>query len=550
MISWIQRTFQHHFRLIFAVLLIGMVIPFIFTIGSTPGIGRAEQVSANRDFFGHNLLSQEQYRTLMEDTRLSAELQYGATNVSQEQLQGYMYQRIASQHLADELHLPPPPQAEITDFIKRLHIFLGSDGQFDVTRYDAFRSSLKGSTVTEADIARVISDDARMDKVGRLLAGPGYVMPSDVKEVLAKGDTAWTISTATIDYASYAPDIRLTDAEVAKYLSDNSFRYTIAPRVVVDYVSFPTASFTAGIAPTEADIRDFYDSNPGRFPKPAAAAKAAPAKPDPAADYAAVEPQVREALVNELARRLAVKAASDLAFSLYDGKVTSAGVDAFLASRKLKADGLAPFTAEAGPAELGGSKEIAAAAFGLNSEKFYSEGLPSPNGAVVLIWKSALPSRQPALSEIHDKVRADAMENQKRIRFVQFGKSLKEAIQRRLKAGDTFEKAVAASAGSVKVDVKSYPAFTLRTEPKDVDRVVFQAMDGLDKGSVSDMEATPDKGVIVYAANKQAPAADDSSPRYVQLRTQLAGSFAAADETAATREIVDAELKRTDTSVK
>jgi peptidyl-prolyl cis-trans isomerase D len=549
MISWIQRTFQRHFRLIFAVLLIGMVIPFIFTIGSTPGVGRAEQVSANRDFFGHNMLSQEQYRTLMEDTRLSAELQYGATNVSQDQLQGYMYQRVASQHLADQLHLPPPTQAEITDFIKRLRIFQGTDGQFDVTRYDAFRSSLKGSTVTEADIARVISDDARMDKVGRLLAGPGYVMPADVKELLAKGDTKWTISTATVDYASYAPVIRLTDAEVAKFLSDNSFRYTIAPRVVVDYVSFPTASFTSGIAPTQADIRDFYDSNPGRFPRPAAA-KATTAKPDPAADYAAAEPQVREALVNELARRVAAKAASDFAYSLYDGKVTSAGVDAFLASRKLKAESLVAFTAEAGPAEFGGSKEIAAAAFGLNSEKFYSEGLPSPDGAVVLLWKSVLPSRQPALSEIHGKVLADATENQKRIRFVQFGRTLKEAIESRLKAGETFEKAVAESAGSVKVDVKSYPGFTLRSEPKDVDRVVFQALDGLNKGSVSDMEATPDKGVIVYAADKQAPAADASSPRYIQVRTQLAGSFAAADETAATREIVDAELKRTDTSVK
>ena len=57
MISWIQRTFQHHFRLIFAILLVGMVIPFIFTIGSTPGIGRADRSAAGRDFFGHNLLS-------------------------------------------------------------------------------------------------------------------------------------------------------------------------------------------------------------------------------------------------------------------------------------------------------------------------------------------------------------------------------------------------------------------------------------------------------------------------------------------------------------
>ena len=41
MISWIQKYFQHHFRIIFAVLLAVTIISFIFTIGASPGIGRA-----------------------------------------------------------------------------------------------------------------------------------------------------------------------------------------------------------------------------------------------------------------------------------------------------------------------------------------------------------------------------------------------------------------------------------------------------------------------------------------------------------------------------
>ncbi len=550
MISWIQRSFQHHFRIIFAAVLFVMVISFIFTIGSTPGVGRAERTSATKVFFGHNLLSQEQNRMLLEDARLSAELQYGATNVSQDQLQSYMYQRITSQHIADQLHLPPPTASEVTDFIKRLRIFAGSDGQFDVTRYDAFRSSLKpGAGVSEADIARVIGDDARMDKVDRLLAGPGYVIPEDVKDLLTKGDTTWTISIATADYATFAPDIKLTDSEAAKFLTDNSFRYTISPRVAVDCVQFPLASFMAGISPAEAEVRDFYDANPGRFPKPPAA-KGAPSKADPAADYAAVQPQVRAAMVNEIARRAAVKAASDLAYALYDGKVTRASVDSFLASHNFKAQSLAPFTSEAGPAEFGGSKDIAAAAFELTADRFYSEGLPSPSGALVLIWKDSLPAREPALSEIHAKVVADATDNQKRIRFVEFGRALKAGIERRLKAGDSFDKAAAESAGSVKIEVKSYPPFTLREQPKDVDPTVFQALEGLEKGGVSDMEATPDKGIVVYAAEKKAPSVDESNPRYSQIKAQLAATFARADETSIMREVVDNELKRSEPSPK
>jgi peptidyl-prolyl cis-trans isomerase D len=550
MISWIQRSFQHHFRIIFAVVLFVMVISFIFTIGSTPGVGRAERTSATRDFFGHNLMSQEQSRSLVEDARMSAELQYGATNVSQDQLQSYMYQRLAAQHIADQLHLPAPTTSEVTEFIKRLRIFAGADGQFDITRYDTFRSSLKsGAGVTEADIARVISDDARMDKVDRLLAGPGYVISDDVKDLLTKGETTWTVSTATADYATFAPDIRLTDAEIAKFLADNSFRYTVPPKVAVDCVQFPLANFMSGIAPTEADVRDFYGANPGRFPKPPAA-KAAAARVDPAADFAAVQPQVRAALVNEIARRAAVKAASDLAYALYDGKVTRASVDSFLASRNLKAQPLAPFTSEAGPAEFGGSKEIAAAAFDLTADRFYSDGLPSPSGALVLIWKDSLPAREPALSEIRAKVVADATDEQKRTRFAEFGRTFKAGIERRLKAGESFEKAAAESAGSVKVEVKSYPAFTLRAQPKDVDPNVFQALEGLDKGGVSDMQATADKGIVVYAADKKAPIVDESNPRYAQIKAQLAASFARADETSVMREVVDNELKRSEPSVK
>jgi peptidyl-prolyl cis-trans isomerase D len=549
MISWIQRTFQHHFRLIFAVLLIGMVIPFVFTIGSTPGIGRAERSAAGRDFFGHNLLSPSQTQELMGDTRLSAELQY-TSNVSADQLQFYMFQRVAAQHLADELHLPAPSSEDIAEFIKTLHIFAGPDGQFDVTHYNAFRNSLKAnSSVTEGDILRVLSDDVRMIKLQRLMAGPGYVLPGDIKDLLQRADTAWTISTVTTDYAGYSPDTKPTDAEIAKFFTDNSFRYTVPPRVVVDCVRFPAEDFTAGIVPTEAELRAYYDANPSKFPKPAAA-KAPAVKADPDADFAKVRPMVQVMLSIELAKSKAVKAASDLAYALYEGKVTRASLDSFLAGRKLKAEGLAPFTAEAGPSEFSGSHEIATAAFELNADRFYSEGIPSPTGAVVLIWKQLLPSHLPALSEIRDRVVADATDNQKRIRFVEFGRSLKAGIERCLKAGEPFDKAAQEAAGSVKVTVKSYPPFKLRDQPKDIDEAVFGLLDRLDKGSVSDMEATADKGVLVYAADKKPPVENETNPLYAQVKAQLADSFARTDTTSALHEVLDAELKRTDRTVK
>jgi peptidyl-prolyl cis-trans isomerase D len=551
MISWIQRSFQHHFRLIFALMLVVMVVPFIFTIGSTPGIGRADHTALSRDFFGHNLASLEDAQRIVNDGRLSAQLQM-ANGATADQIQYYAFQRVAALHFADQMHVPEGSPADIQDYIKHLRIFAGSDGQFDVSRYDMFRTNLKSDgAITEADIARVIKDDVRVQKMDSLLAGPGYVLPGDVNSLVIKGDTTWTVAAATVDYATYDPGIRLSDADISKYFADNAFRYTIAPRVSADYIEFPAAAFVSQVTPpTDAEVREFYDSNPRRFPKPGPAA-APGAKANPDADFAAVQTQVRTALVGERAQRAAVKAGSDVAFELYDGKVARGpAFDAFLADHKLKTASLAPFTLDAGPAELGGSREISDAAFRLSPDRYYSEALPSASGAVVLILRDILPSRNPTLMEVRDRVVADATDNLKRQRFVEFGRLLKAGIESRLKAGETFDKAAVEAGSGTKVAVKSYPAFKLRDQPRDVDPVVLGVLDHLEKGGVSDMEATADKGTLVYAVDKKLPPLGESGPQYAQTRALLARTYSGSESMAVLGDIVDQELKRTDTAAK
>ena len=314
MISWIQRTFQHHFKIIFGVILTVTVLSFIFTIGSTPGIGRSDHREVTQDFFGHNLASQEENRKIGDDAHLSAMLRYGG-GIGSDQMQLYAFQRIAALHLADEMHIPQTSTEELKQFIQGLRSFQGSVGHFDVSRYDTFRASLRsGGALSEDDIARVIRDDVRVNKIELYLGGPGYVLPAEVKDVLLKSDTTWTVSTASLDYSSYDPGIKLTDVEISKFFADNSFRYTVPSKVSVDFVDFPAAAFASQATATEAEVREFYNSNPRRFPKPAAA-KVPAVKADPAADYAAVEPQVRAALLLEKAKRDAIKAASDLAYS-------------------------------------------------------------------------------------------------------------------------------------------------------------------------------------------------------------------------------------------
>jgi peptidyl-prolyl cis-trans isomerase D len=561
MISWIQRYFAHHFKTIFAVLLVGTIVSFIFTIGASPGIGRGDRRVVEREFFGYNLSLQDESQRLMGDASLSANLQLGsASDLDAEQIQNYAFQRAATLYLADEWHIPASTTAEVADMIKTLRLFADKDGQFDPKAYATFRDNLKTNPrgLTEADIARVIADDVRSKKVQDLLAGPGYVLASDIKLQLSRADTSWTLATATADYASYAPAIKATDADLAKFFDENAFRYEIPPRVVASYAEFSSLNYLKDLTVTDAEVRAFYDANPSRFPKPAEAkpvdakAPATPPKVDPAADFAAVKPVVESTLKLDRAQKLALKAASDVTLALYESKLDQTppgpALDAFFADRKLTLKPLAPFTHDAGPAEFGGSPEIAAEAFKLGKAqtRYVSEGLPIATGAVLLVWKDTQPSRKPPLAEVHDKVSADYVENEKRKRFVELGKAIKTQLEARLKTGEAFDKAVAAAANGVKLEPKTIPAFTLRTLPQDVDYSIFTVLERLEKGQVSDMIVGADKGVFVYAIDKKAPDLSEANPQFVATRAQLATYNSRLGSSSYVTELVERELKRSE----
>ena len=553
MISWIQRYFQHHFRIVFALVLLATIISFIIAFsGSNVGRGTGQRAALTREFFGYNLSSQDDQARLFGDANLSATLQTGYSSLDNADLQNYALQRAAALALADQFHLPATTNQEITDFIKGLRAFAGEDGQFDTKRYESFRDSLKTNPrLTEAVVRRVLADDVRAEKVKQVLAGPGYVLPADVKTQLDRADSVWTLGVATADYASYAPSIPVSDLALAKYYEENSVRYTLPARVSGSAAYFPSAADAGSVTVGENEVRSYYSANPARWPNPAAKPGA---KADPAADFAAVRPQVEMALKLERAQRVAAKVASDLSFTLYDGKIApgSPAFDALLAAQHVTLKPLAPFTREEGPAELGGSPEIAAEAFKLGESRSYSDALAAPDGAVVLFWKGTLPPRQPLLTEVRAKVAADYSDNEKRKRFVETGRLIRNQIEARLKAGDSFDAAVAAAgtATSTKLTAKVLPPFTRRTPPKDADNSVIGALDRLGKGQVSDMSIVKDQGVLIYAVDKKLPDLSESGSAYAAMRAQLAVVNARIGTSSYLAGLVEQELKKSEPPVK
>jgi len=560
MISWIQRSFQHHFRTIFSVLLAVTIISFIMTIGASPGIGRSGPKALRQRFFGHDLVNQGASSQLFGDASLSLQTQFGLSElsgVSSAQLQQFGLERIASLALADQLRIPAPTQEQLAAYIKNLRVFAGPDGQFDASRYAAFRDNLKirsrSAGVSEGDFVRVLSDDLRIDRVRQLFVGPGYALPGEVREQLARTDTRWDVAVATADFAQFKPDIPVNEDALKRFFDDNAFRYDVPPRAVVAYVAFPAAKFGDTVTLSDAEVRDYYDANPARFPKPAAKTPEVGPRPDalapsnPDLDFAAVRPAVEQALRAERAQRQATKAASDFTLAVFDGKLRpgTPAFDAFLASGGLTLHAVPPFSRESVPTGLGWNPSVVDQALRLGDLHAMSDPLPVADGSIVLFWRETLPTYRPELAQVRDRVIADFSEDERRKRFIQWGQVVSAQLAARLKAGDSFEAAVArVGSGEPKLAVKTFAPFIRRQPPKDIAIPVANALDRLDQGQVSDMLVDQDTGSFVYVKEKKLPDLSEANPQFALTRMQLARLDAMSTGGLSVSDMVAREMKK------
>ncbi|MDE6432048.1 MAG: hypothetical protein K2L13_01485, partial [Opitutales bacterium] len=102
MISSIQQILQKHHKWIFSILLGVIIVAFVFTIGSTPGIVGKKKTAM---FYGVNLISRKDTQPILNSAIISS-LASGKMFYSTGQLDSAVLMRIALLSKADELLIP------------------------------------------------------------------------------------------------------------------------------------------------------------------------------------------------------------------------------------------------------------------------------------------------------------------------------------------------------------------------------------------------------------------------------------------------------------
>jgi peptidyl-prolyl cis-trans isomerase D len=548
MITWIQTALRKHTVAFIVILIVAVAIPFVFTIGAAPGIGRAEMRRLSQPFYDVNLGSDEEVRRIMEDAQISVWLQAGFSALSGAQLQDFALQRVAARSLADANRLPPPTEAELTSYITTLRLFQNEQGQFDAKRYAEFADELQTNPrLTEADVARVLNDDVRIRRMQEIAGGPGYVLTADVAAQVARAGTRFTIEVAEVDYSAYAPDLTPTEQDIAQFFEENGFRYEVPQRVVVDYAFFSNDAFGQRINPTETQLLDFFRANRARFPAPADEDETpAITFGDEVAEFAKVRDQVLAAFRNEQGGRRAASAASDFALRLFEDKVEAGApnLPAIVAQFGGELRSAPPFTARSGPAGLNWPQAVVASSFRLDRQRFFSDPLNVPGGHAVLLWRQTLDPYRPMLAEVREQVVNDYLTETKRRRFVEAGRQWRAQIAARLAAGNSFAETATNLPGAPAFRVERHADFTRRNPPDGLEFAVLNALDALRPGDLSDFLVTADRGYLVKVVERQVPPLVESGFEFVATRTQLAQHSTDAGQSLFFSELIERELAK------
>lgn len=512
MISWIQNHLIRHGRWIFLTLLGVVIVAFVFTIGNTPGCTSNRSAYEVASFYGYDLNSPKQMESLSRKVGLSAQLS-NANIQNDQQFQSQLTGRIALLHLADQIGIPAPSPAALSEFIHSQPLFADEDGNFSRDAMTRFIDSVESNpSIPSGTVVAVLQEDYRIEAVADLLSGPGYSLPNEARVQAQRNQTSYTASTAQLAYQEFTPEIAEDEAALKTYFENNADRYEIAERIQAATLFFAAAKYQGeAVSASDADLRDHFISNRARFVEAyeAAQGETTEASEAPAVQFDDVRELVAGSYQSAQAERTANEAAQAFAYQLYNQAVErdSATFQQLISDAGLTLTPLEPYTA-AGTAGQSLPAELLNSAFALSAAKYYSDPYPVDGGYAVLIYEGRLAPELPELATVATRVQADYAAEEKRRLFNAEGERLQAALEEKIEAGTAFE----AAAEALQLSVTPFDAFTLNDAPSTLNPAALQALPGMESGAVSPMLQSGGQGIFVYLSAKEVPGitADDA----------------------------------------
>ena len=364
--------------------------------------------------------------------------------------------------------------AELEDQLSnRTPAFSGADGKFDPARFDRFAQGiLQPEGFSKSQIDLFLRGEVRLRKVAELLASLAPPTPDEIGRKFLRARLSTEASYVEVKAADFRKDQKVTEEEIKKQYEAKKDSLKTEEKRKVRF-----AAFTLPPAPEKkpADVKP-ADGKPPEEPK-------------------------RTEELQQLAN-----AAYDFAASLVQ---PGANFDELAKAAGATLGETAEFFSEhAGPAEIEGSPQAAAAAFTLTKEKPYSTHISPENGkgTYVLMLKEIKPPEQQTIEQARKQLEAELLDEKTDTAMRARAEEIRGKLAEARKAGKSFYDA----AQALGVKAEPFPPFSMmKPPPPDANHGGLIPMHArkLAPGEISEVIAEDGVALVIHV--DQRPAVDE-----------------------------------------
>jgi hypothetical protein len=461
MITWLQNATGKHHRIIFGFLLVVIVVSFVFY-----GFAGRGALSSGSSMYQGVDLNDPSVRARFRDATFFAQM------TGQRMNENGLVQRVAELSLANSLGIPSPSVVEIRRFAHEMTTApdgKSADGLNKFVEFAAKQLNVSDDE-TRARFEAYIKDTWRIQKAISTLAGSGHATSSQIKRILDRERTKWTVDVATFSAASFKPDIKVDEAKVKEAFTANIESYRLPPQVAVTAVTItPSVADTAPVSDDEIINMGYNQAEKFKFEtgkvKEQALAKRTELEKFVRADRAITN------LAGQISDELAEKFAIDTA------KADSKELAAWIKAKNAKVTVIPSFEVINPPTIAKIPAEALRVAGALDEKEWRTEVYRSEEGATFILLNVRTADRLPTYDEAKTKAVENWKKSQLNRKLVEEVSKAGKALQADIAAGKSFTD----SAKAHKLVLSSPAAFSVYSLP--------EALSGADANTGSLIEA-------------------------------------------------------------
>ena len=446
MITWLQNATSKHHRIIFGFLLVVIVVSFVFY-----GFAGRGALSSGSSMYQGVDLNDPSVRARFRDATFFAQMTGRRMN------ENGLVQRVAELSLADSLGIPSPSVVEIRRFANEMTSApdgKSADGLNKFVEFAAKQLNVSDDE-TRARFEAYIVDTWRIQKAISTLAGSGHATSSQIKRILDRERTNWTVDVATFSAAGFKPEIKVDDAKVKESFTVNIENYRLPPQVAVTAVTItPSVADTAPVSDDEIINMGYNQAEKFKFEtgkvKEQALAKRAELEKFVRADRAITN------LAGQISDELAEKFAIDTA------KADSKELAAWIKAKNAKVTVIPSFEVINPPTVAKIPAEALRVAGELNEKEWRTEVYRSEEGATFILLNVRTADRLPTYEEAKIKAVENWKKSQLNRLLAEEVAKVGKALQADIAAGKSFTD----SAKAHKLVLSSPAAFSIYSLPE------------------------------------------------------------------------------------